>query len=278
MSTSQEIIAPGFGIRCQSRQFEAGKSEVPPLSYNALLMNIGGPIRVSCRRDGRTYEGMELHGDFDLLPAGMSSEWETFSPYHSFILRIPPSAVSTVAESAQLDPERFRLGTRVALRDRQLEYLVRAFKSEAEAGSPSGRLFTEALSTALVVRLAHLSDSPTPPRTRERPRRTDGKRVQRVLHYIEENLEEDLSLADIAAAGGLSVSNLKHVFRRATGQPVYQYVIHRRVALAEKLLRDSTMPISEVALAAGFAHHSHLTRHLRRWRGTTPSLIRNNGD
>ena len=275
VSPRSVLIAPNLGISCETRRFEAGKSEISPLSYTVLFMNLGGPVRVNCHRDGRRYQETELHGDFDLLPAGMGSAWETFSPYHSFILRLPPRALSSVAETIRLDPERLRLSSRIGLRDPQLEHLVRALKSEAEAGCPGGQPFADALVTALVIRLAHLGAAPELVPAPDRPHRADWKRVQRVLQYIEENLEGDLSLADIAAAGGLSVSNLKHVFRRATGQPVYQYVIHRRVALAEQLLRNSAMPISEVALAAGFSHHSHLTRHLRRWRGTTPSIIRN---
>lgn len=275
VSTRSALIAPNLGISCETRQFEAGSSEIAPLSYTVLFMNVGGPVRVNCRRDGRRYQETELHGDFDLLPAGMGSAWETFSPYHSFILRLPPRALASIAESIQLDPERLRLNSRIGLRDPQLEHVVRALKSEADAGCPGGRPFADALITALVIRLTHLGAASELVPTLDRPHRADWKRIQRVLHYIEENLEGDLSLADIAAAGGLSVSNLKHVFRRATGQPVYQFVIHRRVALAERLLRNSSMPISEVALAAGFSHHSHLTRHLRRWRGTTPSMIRN---
>lgn len=275
VSPGSAMIAPNLGISCETRQFEAGKSELAPLSYSVLFMNVGGPVRLTCRRDGRHYQKTELHGDFDLLPAGMGSAWETFSPYHSFILRLPPRALSSVAESIRLDPERLRLSSRIDLRDPQLGHLMRALKSEAEAGCPGGRPFADALITALVIRLAHLGTALERVPALDRPHRTDSKRIQHVLHYIEENLEGDLGLADIAAAGGLSVSNLKHIFRRATGQPVYQYVIHRRVALAERLLRSSAMPISEVALAAGFSHHSHLTRHLRRWRGTTPSAIRN---
>lgn len=278
VTPNSALIAPSLGISCETRQFEAGTSEISPLAYTVLFMNVGGPVRVNCRRDGRCYQETELHGDFDLLPAGIGSAWETFSPYHSFILRLPPSALSSVAESIRLDPERLRLSSRIGLRDPQLEHLVRALKSEAEAGSPGGRPFADALITALVIRLAHLCGAPERVPEKDRPHRADWKRVQRALHYIEENLEGNLGLADIAADGGLSVSNLKHIFRRATGQPVYQYVIQRRIALAERLLRNSALSISEVALAAGFSHHSHLARHLRRWRGTTPSVIRNSSD
>jgi AraC family transcriptional regulator len=229
-----------------------------------------------CRRDGRTYERTELYGDIDLIPSGMSSSWEASAPGSSLILRVPQNLLSRLAEASDLDPDRVRLSSLFGVRDLQLQHIALALKSESDAGWPGGDLFADALGTALAARLLRLGESP-PVWTPSQASRTDGKRVRSIVQYIEENLESGLGLPDIAAAGGLSVSNLKTVFRHATGQSVYQYVIQRRVALAERLLRESDMPISEVALAAGFSHHSHLARHLRRWRGTTASVIRNGG-
>jgi hypothetical protein len=45
--------------------------------------------------------------------------------------------------------------------------------------------------------------------------------------------------------------------------------------LGETMLAESQMPISEIALAAGFADQSHMTRHFRRFVGTTPRCFRN---
>jgi AraC family transcriptional regulator len=55
---------------------------------------------------------------------------------------------------------------------------------------------------------------------------------------------------------------------------VHQYVIQRRVELAKTLLLRGEMSITEVALAAGFAHQSHLARHMRRALGMPPRAVK----
>ena len=57
------------------------------------------------------------------------------------------------------------------------------------------------------------------------------------------------------------------------GQSVHAYVMERRVQRARALLLEKKLPISEVALEAGFAHQSHLARWMRRLLGVTPSEI-----
>ena len=51
------------------------------------------------------------------------------------------------------------------------------------------------------------------------------------------------------------------------GMAVHQYVIQRRVEFAKTLLLREEMSVAEVALEAGFAHQSHLARHMRRALG-----------
>jgi AraC family transcriptional regulator len=55
---------------------------------------------------------------------------------------------------------------------------------------------------------------------------------------------------------------------------VYEYVLRRRVERAQLLLRNHRLSISEIALATGFAHQSHLARHMHRILGHTPSAVR----
>jgi AraC family transcriptional regulator len=268
------MTTPGVPrISYETRRFNAGKTEIPPLPYTLLVMHLGDPIRVTCRRDGRTHRGTEIYGDLDLIPSGVSGSWEISAPATSMIVRVPQSVLSDLALAAQLDPNKLSLNSRFGIRDPQLHHIMMALKSEGDAGWPGGSVFADSLGTALATRLLRLGEYS---QARELSQVTglERKRVERIRDYIEENLGDGLSLAGIAAVGGTSVSTLKSVFRRATGQPVHQYVIQRRVVLAERLLKESAMSITEVAMTAGFAHHSHLVRHLRRWRGTTPSAIR----
>jgi AraC family transcriptional regulator len=58
------------------------------------------------------------------------------------------------------------------------------------------------------------------------------------------------------------------------GLPVHQYLIRQRVERAKGLLGEDKLSISEIALEAGFAHPSHLARHMRRVLGVSPKALR----
>jgi AraC family transcriptional regulator len=98
-------------------------------------------------------------------------------------------------------------------------------------------------------------------------------KLRQVQSYIEENLSASLSLRAVADAVGMSASHLKVTFREATGIPVHQYVIHRRVERATLLLREGMLSISQIALDVGFAHQSHLAMHMKRLLGVSPSHV-----
>ena len=95
-----------------------------------------------------------------------------------------------------------------------------------------------------------------------------------MLCYIEDNLSQDISLRDVAAVAGLSASHFKSLFRESVGLPVHQYLIRRRVERAKSLLGEGKMPISQIAFETGFAHQSHLARHMRRLLGVSPKALR----
>ncbi|MBI4781620.1 MAG: helix-turn-helix transcriptional regulator [Oscillatoriophycideae cyanobacterium NC_groundwater_1537_Pr4_S-0.65um_50_18] len=59
-------------------------------------------------------------------------------------------------------------------------------------------------------------------------------------------------------------------FKRSTGFTPHQYGIRQRVERAKLLLKDGKMGISEVAIACGVTHQSHLNRHFKRLTGVTP--------
>jgi AraC family transcriptional regulator len=95
-----------------------------------------------------------------------------------------------------------------------------------------------------------------------------------VFDYIEDNLAENISLGDLAAVVGLSVSHFKVLFREATGISAHQYLIRRRVERAKNLLGESELSISQIATETGFAHQSHLSRHMHRVLGVSPRTLR----
>jgi len=83
-----------------------------------------------------------------------------------------------------------------------------------------------------------------------------------------------MGLDVLAAMAGLSTHHFARAFRQSVGMPPHSYLLRRRLQHVEQMLRDTQLPLSEIALAAGFSDHSHLARHFRRVTGMSPSLAR----
>ena len=120
-------------------------------------------------------------------------------------------------------------------------------------------------------------DTPVPHATRDAPART----VRAALDYIEAHLSAPLTLADIAAAAGLSVRSLQDKFRQAVGQTPVQYIIDSRLRrVHQDLLSDNNVmhSIAEIAVRWGFVHMSDFGQRYRRLYGRAPSETRRDAD
>jgi AraC-like DNA-binding protein len=98
--------------------------------------------------------------------------------------------------------------------------------------------------------------------------------AQRVCEYIESHLDEKVSLEALAAIAGLSTHHFARTFHQSVGMPPHSYLLSRRLERAERMLRDTRLPLSEIAAATGFSDQSHLARHFRRRTGMSPHLAR----
>jgi AraC-like DNA-binding protein len=93
--------------------------------------------------------------------------------------------------------------------------------------------------------------------------------LARVREMIDADPAQPFSLAELAGAAGLSRFQLHRGFVRAFGVAPHGYILHRRVALARRLLKAGHAP-AQTALAAGFCDQSHLNRAFARQFGVSP--------
>jgi len=96
------------------------------------------------------------------------------------------------------------------------------------------------------------------------------QKLKLVTNYINDNLERDLSLQELAAIAQLSQYHFCRLFKRSTGLSPHKYVTHQRVEKAKRLLKQGSMTLAEIAMICGFNHQSHLHRHFKRQTGVTP--------
>ena len=167
----------------------------------------------------------------------------------------------------------FELRTAIGVRDPVINRFGLLGQKELSEGGIGGRLYAEGLGTALAVHL--LRHYGTSPRACVIYRGGIATRpLQRVVSYINENLQDALGLAELARIAELSPHHFATAFKASTGISPHRYIIERRLDRARELLRRSENSISEIAYAVGFSSQSHLSAHFRRTMGLTPRRFR----
>lgn len=95
--------------------------------------------------------------------------------------------------------------------------------------------------------------------------------------YLKENFRKPVSVPEMANMLGISAGHFATCFRESFGQTPHQYLTRLRLDEAERCLRETDMPISEIAARLSFSSQSHLTTALRKYRHLTPGEIRRRG-
>lgn len=270
----KEIIGVTENLRLSLISDQPGIVEFAGSPRVVVSLHVGTSVAVDCRRGGERHRGTTIHGDLEIIPPNLAGVWELKSRDTALVIGIKLRVLEHIVEESGGDSSKLRIFNRFQARDPQIEHIGWALKAEMESGYPSGRAYTDALATGLAARIVrNHSSSARAPRVMKAA--MPGRKLKAILGYIEDNLERDLGLGEIADVAGLSVSHFKTLFRKSLGLPPHQYLIRRRVERAAMQLRREKTPIGQIALENGFCHQSHLALHTRRVLGVTPRELRN---
>lgn len=95
-----------------------------------------------------------------------------------------------------------------------------------------------------------------------------------VLDWAEEHLAEPLTVATLARRAHMSERTFARRFRDETGTTPWQWLLGRRVAMAEELLETTSLAIEQIAQRVGFGNAATLRHHFGAVRGTSPQAYR----
>jgi len=97
-----------------------------------------------------------------------------------------------------------------------------------------------------------------------------GWQRKAVCDYIEENLHQDISLAELAAIARLSPYHFCRAFKETVGEPPHRYQMSRRIARAKTLLTKPVLSVSDVAATVGYGSLSRFSALFRQVTGHSP--------
>lgn len=106
----------------------------------------------------------------------------------------------------------------------------------------------------------------------------EDDRMERLLHYISQNYQEDLKLADLSRVFNLNYSYLSSYFNQEMKEGFNDYLNRIRIEQACKLLKETGLPIAEVGSQVGYADHSYFCRVFKKITGRTPSEWKRTGN
>jgi AraC-like DNA-binding protein len=198
---------------------------------------------------------------------------QTQSTIHTLLMYLPRATMNSLAEQASLPRvENLRFPRGSGLRDEVIRGLGLSLLPALRAPDQANRLFTDHVAMALALHTAAVygaQDAFRPIRGGLAP-----WQERRAKDMILADLSGATSLAELAAACGLSTDHFARSFRKSTGLAPHAWLLYARVDQAMALLRHRDQSMASIAAACGFANPSHFARVFTRHTGVNPSVWR----
>lgn len=96
-----------------------------------------------------------------------------------------------------------------------------------------------------------------------------------ILDYISWRLRENIKVSEIAEYFGYNSKYITTFFKKASGIPLKQYILNRKIELAKALLTDTNQPVAQIGYEIGFSDNHNFSNTFKRLTGQTPSEYRN---
>ncbi|WP_085584196.1 AraC family transcriptional regulator [Thalassospira mesophila] len=241
--------------------------------HHTLSLYLAGGTGIS-RQQGRVPLSGGGPGRVCIMPAHISSDWMVRGQVELFHLYIPVAAWNrAVIETLDVDPAGIELAEKIFCLDPAVEQMVRDVILPLDWNAPADRLV---MSSAGHWLLGHLLAQYTV----QRPNVTgvrgglSGVVRRRVVDYIAANLEQAITLDELASIAGLSVFHFSRMFRATLGEAPHQFVLRQRILQARAMLGDGGRALADIAHACGFSSQAHLTTRFGNIVGVSPARYR----
>jgi len=192
--------------------------------------------------------------------------------------------IQDAAAMRLIPPKSIVTFTREHVHDRKLNGLLEEFASELATEKPGREIIMRSLVEQLLV---HLLRSYSMPRLSEELELSRvglvDRRIRRSVELMHTQLDQDLTLKELAAASYLSPFHFARVFKKLTGSSPHNYLANIRATRAQLLLAETDLSVTEIGARVGYLSGSHFTKAFRIATGATPrefrkSLVSRNDD
>lgn len=216
-----------------------------------------------------TVRQLDLRHRLTFLPTGVSVKGWSEPTERSNSFTMLAFDQNWLFEELEIAPTEGAWQPRIYFSDSKLRRIMEELQRVAQARTTTPRLMADSLAflaSSEVVRV--LSRSP-----RDRGQ-LEKSQLAAAVEFMDAHLSQDVSLADIAQAAGLSVFHFSRAFKSSTGVGPYRYLLERRIDRARELIKSTSLPVAQIATMVGFKTASHFSRSFTDVVGISPRAYR----
>lgn len=249
-----------FYIVGGSGKMTISQNDYPLKPGCAILFQSGTKYTWRVEEDGISY--IAVNFDYTMNFSGVT---KSFHPIHAVNFTYDNILESIEFEDAHI------LNRPIYLENATfLEANLRTMASESYLKNKYTAEFLSACLKFIIINIVRISQLQ---QTSEQKRSYDI--VRRVIQYIENNYDKDLSNEIIAEYIHFNPSYLNRIFKQHTGHTIHSFLIRYRMNLAMERLHTSSSTINEIAISVGFSDIPHFIKSFKKFTGKTPGEYRN---
>ena len=225
----------------------------------------------------KTAQGWHNGGGPDhmcLMPQNFESTWDLRDPLTFVHLYYTEQHLQRVAEQVwDREPSQIILNPQSFVADPQIAMIYRHFLLNGAWQNRENHL---QMSTATTLLLNHLikNYSHTEWQAPEVKGGLSPYTLKQLLEWIDQHIQQSLTLSDLAEQTQLSEYHFAHMFKQSMHMPPHQYVMQRRLELAHQALQHTSANMTDISEQYGFSSSSHFSHRFKKHFGYSPSQMR----
>ena len=248
--------------------------EQSSLDEHYLSIHLGGAKRLHRDGEGKKLVSDTNPGAHSFVPAGSAYKWMTEGPIDFMHLYFDQKTIDRfVTSSFDRDPRGAQLRECLGESEPLIGSLTAAILAEVSSEDGVQQAYLDDLMHLLMFQLlrrySDVASIAMPGQHVLAPHR-----LRLAIDFIESHLAQQIGVADIAAAAGMSAFHFSRAFRLTTGAPPYAYLLDRRIAAAKHWLTRPDASLATIARDCGFSSPSQFSRMFKATTGVNPSSFR----